>query len=139
MVGNGLSSSNQSQNGGNMNFGAMSNSSHYNNPGGLQAGLIGKVAPSSGGYMGQGLGILGRLEPGSEGSSSFYSNNTSYLNNSRYLQKPMGNKMVGAVGNVGKVMPILKQSIDNTVGYGSHTSNFPHDQNSKHGNGYPAQ
>lgn len=91
-----------------MNFGAMSNSSHYNVPGGLQAGVIGKVAPSSGGYMGQGLGMLGRLEPGSEGSSSFYSNNTSYLNNSRYLQKPVGLQKVGVATNVGKVMPILK-------------------------------
>ena len=44
MVGSGLVGATKSQNGGPVNFGAMSNSSHYNNrnmspqPGGLQAG-----------------------------------------------------------------------------------------------------
>jgi hypothetical protein len=49
--------------------------------------------PSSGGYMGADLGLIGRLEPSSyaydPNSSSFYSNNTSAisnnLSNSRYL------------------------------------------------------
>jgi hypothetical protein len=59
MVGSGIIGANQSSNGGNVNFGAVSNSSHYNNrnmspqpAGGLQAGIISKVAPASGGYMG---------------------------------------------------------------------------------------
>lgn len=133
-VGAGLVGANQSQHGnGNMNFGAMSNSSHYHNrnmspqPGGLQAGIISKVAPSSGGSMGQGLGMIGRLGPGSEANtSSFYSNNTSAnLSNSRYLLKGRDNKMVGPPSNVGKVMPPIMKSIDNAVVYGSHTSNFP--------------
>lgn len=63
------------QNGQMNGFGALSNSSHYNrnnSPGQI-------IAPSSGGYMGQGLGMVGFLEPtGSEANStSFYSNNTS--------------------------------------------------------------
>lgn len=63
----------------NNGFGAISNSSQYarnNSPG--QVSGVG--VPSSGGYMGQGLGMVGFLEPsaGSEANStSFYSNNTS--------------------------------------------------------------
>lgn len=89
--------------------------------------------------MGQGLGMVGRLEPGSEANStSFYSINTSAnLSNSRYLLKARDNKMVGQPANVGKVMPPIMKSIDNTVVYGSHTSNFPHDQNSIRNSSYP--
>jgi hypothetical protein len=111
------------------------------------------VAPSSGGYMGQGLDMIGRLEPtGSEANStSFYSNNTSAishnLSNSRYLLNRRDTKLVGnaariAGGNsVGKVIPgsninTMTKSIEHPVatlggagtigpvGYGSHTSNF---------------
>ena len=73
--------------------------------------------------IGQGLGMIGRLEPGSEAnSSSFYSINTSNLNNSRYLLKGRENKIgQGPPSNVGKVMPPTMKSIDNTVVYGSHT------------------
>ena len=54
---------------------------------------VGSVMPSSGGYMGADLGLVGRLEPSNykydPNSSSFYSNNTSAisnnLSNSRYL------------------------------------------------------
>lgn len=151
MVGSGLVGATKSQNGGPVNFGAMSNSSHYNNrnmspqPGGLQAGTINnvsKVAPSSGGSMGQGLGMIGRLEPGSEANSaSFYSINTSAnLNNSRYLLKGRENKMgQGPPANVGKVMPPIMKSIDNTVVYGSHTSNFPNDPGNIRNSSYPLQ
>ena len=80
--------------------------------------------------MGQGLGgMAGRLEPaGSEANStSFYSINTSAnLSNSRYVLKARDNKMAGPPSNVGKVMPPIMKSIDNTAVYGSHTSNFPH-------------
>lgn len=145
MVGNGLIGANQS--GGQINFGAMSNSSHYNNrnlspqPVGLQAGVINKVAPSSGGSMGQGgLGMIRRLGPSSEiNSSSFYSNNTSAnLNNSRYHLKGRDNKLGGGQPVV-KVNPQVIKSIDHTGLYGSHTSNFPHDQNSIRNSSYPLQ
>ena len=103
----------------------MSNSSQYvrnNSPG--QISGIG--VPSSGGYMGQGLGMVGFLEPtGSEANStSFYSNNTSVnmqqnsLNNSRYLMNRRENKLAGQP-MIGKVMPTVTKSID---GY---QSNFP--------------
>jgi hypothetical protein len=142
-----------------MNFGAISNSSHYNRNMSPQSGINGMVsgavsqgvAPSSGGYMGQGLDMVGRLEQsGSEANStSFYSNNTSAisnnLSNSRYLLNRRDTKLIGNVrlagGNsVGKIIPGsnangMTKSIDNTVavigvnnnlpvGYGSHTSNF---------------
>ena len=144
---------------GQMNFGAMSNSSHYNRNMSPQPGLGGMIsgamsqgggmgAPSSGGYMGQGLDMIGRLEPsGSEANStSFYSNNTSAisnnLSNSRYLlnrrdTKLVGNVRLGGGNSVGKIIPGsnngMTKSIDNPVGilnnnlpvgYGSHTSNF---------------
>ena len=116
----------------------MSTSSHYNNrnlspqPGALHTGMISKVAPSSGGYMGQGLtGIVGRLEPEAN-STSFYSiNSSANLSNSRYLIKPRDNK-VGPPSNIGKVMPPMMKSIDQSVVYGSHTSHFPN-----HDNSYP--
>lgn len=89
--------------------------------------------------MGQGLGgMVGRLDQGGSeaNSTSFYSINTSAnLSNSRYLLKARDNKMAGPPSSVGKVMPPIMKSIDNTVVYGSHTSNFPHDQNSS----YPLQ
>jgi len=79
--------------------------------------------------MGQGLGMIGFLEPtGSDANStSFYSNNTSVaqqipsnLNNSRYLLNRR--EKIGLTGNsVSKVVPSMTKSID---GYGSHTSNF---------------
>lgn len=61
------------------NFGAMSNSSQYVRNNSPNQVVSGNGAPSSGGYMGQGLGMIGFLEPtGSEANStSFYSNNTS--------------------------------------------------------------
>jgi hypothetical protein len=75
--------------------------------------------------MGQGLGMVGFLEPtGSEANStSFYSNNTSVnipqnsLNNSRYLLNRRENKIGQPL--IGKVMPTVNKSID---GY---QSNFP--------------
>ena len=114
-----------------VNFGALSNSSHYARnmspqPGphaliasvGGQSNGASQMAPASGGYMGQGLdGMIGRLEPtGSDANStSFYSNNTSAishnLSNSRYLLNRRDNKylgnptQVGAANSVGKVMP----------------------------------
>ena len=154
-----------------MNFGALSNSSHYARNMSPQPGLHGLVngttnngagmmAPASGGYMGQGLDMIGRLEPtGSEANStSFYSNNTSAishnLSNSRYLLNRRDTKLIGNAprvggGNsVGKVIPGssingMTKSIENPVaalsgagtigpvGYGSHTSNF-----SVNNNGY---
>lgn len=122
-----------------VNFGAMSNSSHYNNrnispppPPLLQAGIITKVAPSSGGTMGQGLGMIGRISgvasSSEANSTSFYSNNTTAnLSNSRYLLQGRDNKLMGQQQNmqtVGKVMPPIIKSIDNAIVYGSHTSTF---------------
>ena len=93
----------------------MSNSSQYvRNTSPAHTGV-----PSSGGYMGQGLGgMVGFLEPaGSEANStSFYSNNTSVnipqnsLNNSRYLLNRRENKMGQPM--IGKVMPTVTKSID---------------------------
>ena len=79
--------------------------------------------------MGQGLGMIGLLEPSSDANStSFYSNNTSAnLNNSRYLYRRDGKMsgIPGQVNSVEKVMPNIMKSIDNNhVAYGSHTSNF---------------
>lgn len=129
-------------NGGSINFGAMSNSSHYARNMSPQPGLHGlvggatnngMVAPASGGYMGQGLdNMIGRLEPtGSEANStSFYSNNTSAishnLSNSRYLLNRRDTKLVGnaprlgAGNSVGKVIPAsgangMTKSIDNPI------------------------
>lgn len=70
--------------------------------------------------MGQGLGMVGFLEPtGSEvNSTSFYSNNTSVnmqqnsLNNSRYLLNRRENKLAGQTPMIGKVMPTVTKSID---------------------------
>lgn len=101
-MGNGLIGTNQSNNGAApVNFGAMSNSSQYNNrnmsPPPLQAGVITKVAPSSGGTMGQGLGMIGRIGGAASSeanSTSFYSNHTTAnLNNSRYLLPGRDNKI----------------------------------------------
>ena len=100
-------------------FANLRNSSHYNrnmSPQPGQGGLInsnGIAAPSSGGYMGQGLGILHpSISASDANSSSFYSNNTSAisnnLNNSRYLLNRRENQMVmvGKLnGAVGKVVP----------------------------------
>lgn len=100
----------------------------------LQAGIITKVAPSSGGTMGQGLGMIGRIGgPASSeaNSTSFYSNHTTAnLNNSRYLLQGRDNKIVVPQQNVGKVMPPIMKSIDNAVVYGSHSTNFQQDQQS---------
>lgn len=105
----------------NNGFGAMSTSSQY-----VRNNSPAQIVPSSGGYMGQGLGMVGFLEPtGSEANStSFYSNNTSVniqqnsLNNSRYL---LNNRRENKIGQplIGKVMPTVTKSID---GY---QSNFP--------------
>jgi hypothetical protein len=69
--------------------------------------------------MGQGLGMVGFLEPtGSEANStSFYSNNTSVnmqqnsLNNSRYLLNRRENKLA-VQPMIGKVIPTVTKSID---------------------------
>lgn len=70
--------------------------------------------------MGQGLGMVGFLEPtgSEENSTSFYSNNTSVnmqqnsLNNSRYLLNRRENKLVGHHPMIGKVIPTVTKSID---------------------------
>lgn len=69
-------------------FGSMSNSSHQNRN---MSPSISNIPPASGGYMGQGLSFVGKIEPNGyseANSTSFYSNNTSTisnnLNNSRY-------------------------------------------------------
>ena len=86
--------------------------------------------------------MIRRLGPSSEiNSSSFYSNNTSAnLNNSRYHLK-RDNKLGGGTQqpSVVKVNPQVMKSIDHTGLYGSHTSNFPHDQNSIRNSSYPQQ
>jgi hypothetical protein len=82
--------------------------------------MSGVGVPSSGGYMGQGLGMVGFLEPsGSEANStSFYSNNTSVnmqqnsLNNSRYLLNNRRENKVNGQPLIGKVMPTVTKSID---------------------------
>lgn len=96
--------------------------------------------------MGQGLGLVGRLEPSGfnsdANSSSFYSNNTSTisnnLSNSRYLINRRENhigingnngKSVGSMhtSQIGKVLPKNSQLISieqEGKGYGSQTSNF---------------
>jgi hypothetical protein len=100
-------------------FAVLRNSSHYNRnmspqPQGSLINTNGIPALSSGGYMGQGLGILHPSMAASDAnSSSFYSNNTSAisnnLNNSRYLLNRRENQMVmvGKLngGSVGKVVP----------------------------------
>jgi len=103
----------------------MSNSSHYARNNSPAHNSVAGVHPSSGDYMGQGLGMVGFLEPTSSDapSSSFYSNNTSInqqqngLNNSRYLLNRRDNKIGQPL--IGKVMPTVNKSID---GY---QSNFP--------------
>ena len=97
------------------------------------------MGPPSSGYIGQGLnGInVGRLEPteSDANTTSFYSNNTSNLNNSRYLLNRRDTRIENMM-HVGKVIPNnMMKSIDNQsnnpqygqiaqAGYGSHTSNF---------------
>ena len=82
---------------------------------------------------------FGRLEPtgtqSDANTTSFYSNNTSNLNNSRYLLDKRYVHRENKV-NVGKVLPSnIMKSIEGNVsiasnggknpqGYGSHTSNF---------------
>lgn len=80
--------------------------------------ISGVGVPSSSGYMGQGLGMVGFIEPTSDANStSFYSNNTSVnmqhnsLNNSRYLLNRRENKLVGQP-LIGKVLPTVTKSID---------------------------
>ena len=101
----------------------MRNMSPQPGPGNL-IGSNGIAAPSSGGYMGQGLGILNPSMGGSDAnSSSFYSNNTSAisnnLNNSRYLLNRRENQMVmiGKLngGSVGKVVPNTHHMVNNSV------------------------
>ena len=75
------------------------------------------MGPPSSGYIGQGLGgmNIGRLEPteSDANTTSFYSNNTSNLNNSRYLLNRRDTRIENMM-HVGKVIPAnMMKSIDN--------------------------